>query len=270
MVVFPFCKINLGLNITGKRTDGYHNIETCFVSVCSLSDILEIVPSKTFAFAQTGINIESCQQDNLVVKAYQLLQEKYDIPPVKIHLHKCIPTGAGLGGGSADAAQTIVLLNQLFDLQLTKQDMQSLANQLGSDCAFFIEGQSAIGRGRGNELTKIDIPQLAGKYLLLVKPDVHVSTAMAYSGCRPHKSEIALEDILQGSIKNWKDNLVNDFEQTVFPIYPVLNSIKQLMYQNGALYASMSGSGATVYGIFEQIPPKINFGDTCFCHSTKI
>ena len=239
MVAFPPCKINLGLNIIRRRDDGYHDIETCFYPV-PWTDILEIIPSNEFSFNATGNAIPGNGDDNLCIRAWQLLKT----PPVKIHLHKIIPIGAGLGGGSSDAAWTLRLLNDAFQLGLKKEELRHYASQLGSDCAFFIDDIPMMGTGRGEMLRKADI-SLNGKFIVIVKPDVHVSTAQAYAGIIPKEGGRTAEQI---PIEEWKIHLKNDFESTV----PDKLSLKQRFYDLGALYASMSGSGSAVYGIFSK------------------
>jgi 4-diphosphocytidyl-2-C-methyl-D-erythritol kinase len=235
MVAFPPCKINLGLNIMRKRADGYHDIETIFYPV-PWTDILEVIPSDKFVFTATGNVIPGKEEDNLCVRAHKIL----NAPPAKIHLHKIIPAGAGLGGGSSDAASTLKLLNDVFELKHSKEDLKNYAAQLGSDCAFFIENRPMLGRGRGEILTPVDV-DLKGKFIVIIKPDVHVSTAEAYAGVVPKEREPGSE---------W----TNDFEESVFKKYPILASIKSTLYEAGASYASMSGSGSAVFGIFSQKP----------------
>ena len=249
MIAFPPCKVNLGLNVLRKRPDGYHDIETCFYPI-PWTDILEVIPSDKFEFTYSGNVIPG--EDNLCVKAYRLL----NAPPAKIHLHKIIPTGAGLGGGSSDAAWTLRLLNEVFDLNLSNNELKKYAAQIGSDCAFFIDDGPMIGTGKGEILTPATI-SLSGKFIAIVKPDVHVSTAEAYAGIVPNESKLDLGNI-QG--------LKNDFEEPIFKKYPVIRSIKQTLYNNGAIYASMTGSGSAVYGIFNNaIDPKALFpGSTVF------
>lgn len=249
MVTFPPCKINLGLNILSKRPDGYHNLETCFYPV-PWTDILEIIPASSFSFSCTGLEIAGDANDNLCVKAFRLLQQDFRIGEVKIHLHKILPSGAGLGGGSSDAASTLKLLNSLFDLRLSGDSLKAYATQLGSDCSFFIETKPMLGEGRGEQLHTVDVT-LAGKFLVLIKPDIHVSTAEAYSAVVPKTPTHKLSDVLTGGIQCWRGNLVNDFEVSVFARYPEINLIKNRLYALGARYASMSGSGSSVYGIFE-------------------
>jgi len=249
MVIFPPCKINLGLHILSKRPDGYHNLETCFYTV-PWTDILEIIPSRSFSFTCTGLDISSDSEDNLCVKAYRMLQKDFSIGNVQIHLHKIIPFGAGLGGGSSDAASTLIVLNSLFDLQLSLDALRAYATQLGSDCAFFIDTKPMLGQGRGEQLSDISFA-LAGKCLVLVKPDCHVSTAEAYALVNPQAPVRSLREILSMDCTHWRENLINDFEKSVFSRYPEIGELKERMYSLGAFYASMSGSGSTVFGIFD-------------------
>jgi len=249
MVAFPHCKINLGLHVLSKREDGYHNIETCFYPV-PWTDILEIIPSTEFSFSCSGSVIPGKEGDNLCIKAYRLLQREFGIAPVKIHLHKVLPTGAGLGGGSSDAAFTLRLLNSVFDLILSVDQLRGFASQLGSDCAFFADDKPMLGRGRGEQLSPLSI-SLKGYYLVLIKPDIHVSTADAYAGVNPKASEPAFTEIISRPVAEWRNLLVNDFEVSVFKKFPAIESIKKELYQQGALYASMSGSGSSVFGIFK-------------------
>lgn len=250
MVLFPHCKINLGLHVVERRADGYHNIETCFYPV-PFTDILEVIKAEAFSFSQSGVHVPGTIESNLCVKAYHLLKQNFDLPAVQMHLHKVIPTGAGLGGGSADAAFTIRVLNSLFELNLTANKQQQYAATLGSDCAFFIQDKPMLGRGRGEVLTTGTV-SLSGKYLVLVKPDIHILTAEAYAGVTPQKPSIALEEVLSMPVVEWKNKLKNDFEPSVFSKYSLLAEIKQALYNKDALYACMSGSGATVFGIFER------------------
>lgn len=261
MISFPPCKINLGLNVISKRSDGYHNLETCFYLV-PLTDALEILPADTLSFNLSGNAIPGDAADNLCLKAYKLLQKDFDLKPVAIFLHKVIPSGAGLGGGSSDGAHTLRLLNNLFKLNLTTEKLKSYALQLGSDCPFFIEDKPMLGTGRGEVLTEIDV-NLHGKFLVLVKPDIHVSTAEAYGGVLPAVPSTRIKEILEGQpVGAWKDVLINDFEKSVFAKHPLIGAIRQQLYQCGALYASMSGSGSSVFGIFEKpVDLKSQFGD---------
>jgi 4-diphosphocytidyl-2-C-methyl-D-erythritol kinase len=250
MVAFPPCKINLGLHILSKREDGYHNLETCFYPV-GWTDALEVIPADAFEFSSSGVSIPSDGKDNLCICAYQLLKKDFNLPPVKIHLHKVIPTGAGLGGGSADAAYVLILLNEIFQLSLSKQTLSDYAARLGSDCAFFVFSKPMMGSGKGDVLTP-SVVSLAGKFLVLVKPPVHVSTAEAYAGIKPQTPRKSLSEILNQPIETWRIDLRNDFEESVFKKFPVIQSVKEQLYQSGAVYASMSGSGAAVFGIFNE------------------
>jgi 4-diphosphocytidyl-2-C-methyl-D-erythritol kinase len=248
MVVFPHCKINLGLQIVSKRNDGYHTINTCFFPI-PWTDILEIIKADKFSFSNSGLEIPGKQEDNLCIKAFQLLQREYDLAPVQMHLHKVIPTGAGLGGGSSDAAFALRTLNSIFNLELSTQQLRSYASKLGSDCSFFVEDKPMIGSGRGEILTEVSV-SLKGMHLVLVKPEIHVSTAEAYAGVKPKRPGRQLTEILSLPVVEWKEMLVNDFEESVFHKYPALALLKKSMYQEGAIYASMSGSGSSVFGIF--------------------
>lgn len=248
MVVFPHCKINLGLHIISRREDGYHNIETCFYPV-PWTDILEIIKAEKFSFSNSGLDIPGNPKDNLCIKAYQLLQRDFDLAPVQMHLHKVIPTGAGLGGGSSDAAFTLRSLNSIFNLKLSNQQLNDYASQLGSDCSFFVDDKPMFGSSRGEILTPTSL-NLKGMFLALVKPDTHVATSEAYAGVKPQRPAITLDEILMLPLSEWRGKLVNDFEQSVFQKYPDIAAIKQELYNQGAVYASMSGSGASVFGIF--------------------
>lgn len=248
MVVFPHCKINLGLQIVSKRADGYHNIETCFYPV-PWTDILEIIKAEKFSFSSSGLDIPGNPEDNLCIKAYRLLQRDFNLSPVQIHLHKVIPAGAGLGGGSSDAAFTLRTLNSIFNLGLSAQQLLTYAAQLGSDCSFFVEDKPMLGSGRGEILSEVNL-SLKGMFLILVKPDIHVSTAAAFAGIKPKQSNASLSEILSLPLSEYRSVLINDFEESVFQKYPSIASIKESMYQHGALYASLSGSGASVFGIF--------------------
>lgn len=250
MVSFPSCKINLGLHILSKRLDGFHAIETCFYPI-PWTDVLELIPADEFSFTCTGIALPDDGGENLCVKAYRLLQQDFNFGQSKIHLHKIIPAGAGLGGGSSDAASTLVLINQVFQLNLSTEKLKAYATKLGSDCAFFVENKPMIGSGRGEVLNEIDI-NLEGKFLVLVKPDIHVSTADAYAMVKPALPEMELRKVLGSGIQGWRHQLKNDFEQLVFQKFPEIASIKKALYHAGAQYSSMSGSGSSVFGIFEK------------------
>ncbi|MBD2699622.1 4-(cytidine 5'-diphospho)-2-C-methyl-D-erythritol kinase [Spirosoma sp. BT702] len=248
MLSFPTCKINLGLRITEKRTDGFHNLQSCFYPV-GWGDVLDIVPSDTFDFSNSGLPIPGNATDNLCARAYELLRRDFDVPPVQIHLHKIIPIGAGLGGGSADAAFTLKALNERFSLGLSIAQLEDYARLLGSDCAFFIQNRPLYCTEKGDVFSEIAV-DLTGYYILLVYPNLAISTAEAYAGVKPHQPEQALLDQLQAPITSWRNTIHNDFEDSLFPKYPILRQIKDQLYKIGAVYTSMSGSGSTVYGIF--------------------
>jgi len=249
MVAFPNSKINLGLNVISKRDDGFHDIETCFYPL-PWCDVLEIIPAQTISFRNTGIPVPGRQEENLCLRAYYLLRDKFNLPPVDIHLHKIVPMGAGLGGGSADAAFTLMLLNSLFELKIPRDELTVLATTLGSDCAYFIYNEPMIGSGRG-EILKPCSMSLKGKYVVVIKPNIHISTAEAFRALKPQQPKRAIENIvLKYPIEDWRNNITNDFETTVFEQHPQIKEVKRNLYDKGALYASMSGSGSSVFGIF--------------------
>lgn len=264
MVCFPNAKINLGLNILEKRSDGFHNIETVFYPI-TLRDILEIIPSDTneTTLEIMGLEIPGDSNSNLCLKAYHLLAKDFELPGVNIYLQKLIPMGAGLGGGSSDGAFTLITLNLMFNLGLSEAQLTDYAGQLGSDCAFFIKNKPAIGEGKGNILKATEI-LLKGYYLALVKPDVHVGTAEAYAGVKPFFPEVTVGKTAQLPILSWKNKLVNDFEVSIFPKHAEIKYIKENLYDKGAIYSSMTGSGAAVYGIFESHPQLKEEFPNCF------
>jgi 4-diphosphocytidyl-2-C-methyl-D-erythritol kinase len=254
MILFPPAKINLGLHILFKRNDGYHELESAMYPI-PFTDVLEILPSEKFEFKQTGLTIDGDSNNNLCVKAYQLLNEIYNIPPVYIHLRKIIPMGGGLGGGSSDGSFILTALNSIFNLNISVSKLEELASQLGSDCPFFIQKVPQIAKGRGEILNPIAI-NLEGYYLKLINIGVHVGTKEAYDGAKFSTSLKSVSEIITQPISTWKNELVNDFEATVFTIYPELQAVKDELYNEGAIYASMSGSGSTLFGIFEKEPRK--------------
>lgn len=266
MIAYPCCKINLGLNIVNKRKDGYHNLETIFYPV-PLHDVIEInkmhedFPSMLNCDIKvTGTYLNNCDdKDNLVVKAYNLLAKRFYLPRIHVHLYKQIPSQAGLGGGSADAAYMIKMLNEHFHLKINNDEMQQLATKLGADCAFFINAKAAFATGIGNELTpiKTEINALKGCYLTLIKPDIAISTAEAYSNIKPQQPKKCCKDIISQPISTWKEELKNDFEEPLFTKYTELKDIKKRLYEEGALYAQMSGSGSTIFGIFDKKPKNV-------------
>lgn len=250
MVTFPGCKINLGLHVLNRRPDGYHAIHTCFYPV-PWTDVLEALPAEQFSFNCTGLPIPGPTEDNLCVKAYRLLKKDFELPPIQAHLHKLVPMGAGLGGGSADAAQFLQIVNELFSLKLTREQLSDYASRLGSDCAFFLFPEPTLGRGRGEILDPVAV-SLKELYLVIVTPVVHVSTAEAYAGVTPGQPLEDLRSTLSRPVSEWKERLVNDFERSIFSRFPELPGIKERLYDSGAIYASMSGSGSSVFGLFDK------------------
>jgi len=256
MLVFPKAKINLGLRITGRRPDGYHDIETVLYPV-GLCDALELVADSKDQEKDTliisGFGIPGGTEDNIVLRAVRKLREVFPVPSLKIHLHKNIPSGAGLGGGSSDAAFMLRAVNRKFSLSLGCDDLKAIAAGLGSDCPFFIDCQPSFASGRGEILSSVD-NFLEDYYVVLVNPGISVSTREAYENCRPLKPESSLAELISYPVEQWKDIIVNDFENTVFLRHPRIKEIKQALYGAGAIYSSMSGSGSTVYGIFREKP----------------
>lgn len=251
MVSFPNCKINLGLNIVNKRNDGYHDIETLFFPV-QLRDALEVIEKEKFEFSTSGSPIEGDPEKNLCIKAYNLLKKDFpQLPAVQIRLHKAIPMGAGLGGGSADGAFALKLLNKKFELNLSEKQLINYSLQLGSDCPFFILNKPCFATGRGEMLEHIE-PDLSSCKIAIVHPAIHISTAWAFANIKPRKPVKSIKQIIQQPITTWKDELINDFENPVFAKYPEIKKIKDKLYDKGAIYASMSGSGSAVYGIFKK------------------
>jgi len=262
IIANPNAKINLGLHITAKRTDGYHNIETVFYPIELFDEVSIKIPTEhaDFEFELQGLIPDSKAGENLVEKAYHLLASDFKLPPVSIRLKKQIPVGAGLGGGSSDAAFTLKCLNELFSIGLSNSELEYYASKIGADCAFFIRNKPVFATGIGNEFIPIDI-NLAGFYWQLLKPDIHISTAQAYANIVPVISSQSLLEIIRQPVSTWKYNLKNDFESTVFKKFPQISAIKDELYNSGALYASMSGSGSSVFGIYENKPEKITMFD---------
>lgn len=280
MILYPNCKINLGLNIVGKRGDGYHDIETVFLPI-PLSDCLELNPATEDSFVIDGRQLDCSAQDNLVVRVLNMLRaEDMDIPPVSIRLTKNIPSGAGLGGGSTDAAFMIKGLNELFSLNLTDAQMAARVGRLGADCPVFIANKPVFAEGKGDVFTPLPVPFIQKSYcalpplgsalpptitlsipamlenywLVLVKPNDFISTREAYASVTPRPSKVSLQEILSRPVKTWCGQMTNDFEESVFPTHPVVRGIRDQLYMLGATYAAMSGSGSTVYGLFRQQP----------------
>ena len=270
MIVFPCAKINLGLNVVEKRPDGYHNLETVFYPI-PLTDALEVhhmndeYPLESrYDLKMNGPEAMECRdEDNLVAKAFRLIADNYDVPRMHIHLYKGIPSQAGLGGGSSDAAYMIRLLDEYCHLNIGYKEMERYAAKLGADCAFFITAEPAYATGIGDELKPIASnikckDYLRGYWLALVKPPVAVSTKEAYSNIKPRKPKKCCREIVLQPIETWKDELVNDFEEGVFALHPELADIKQALYDKGAIYACMSGSGSSIFGIFKEKPEGIS------------
>jgi 4-diphosphocytidyl-2-C-methyl-D-erythritol kinase len=252
MIVFPNAKINIGLHVVAKRPDGYHNLETVFYPL-KLSDALEMVEAHETKLTTSGIKVDSPPGENLVLKAWQLLSNDFDLPPVHFHLHKNIPFGAGLGGGSADAAFTLIMLNDFFSLQIGPEDLKKYASTLGADCPFFIGNKPAFASGIGNELSPVDI-DLSEFQIVILKPGCSVSTQEAYKNIVPAHPDFNLAELTKLPVEKWKETIINDFEKSVFPGYPEIKKCKELLYGQGAIYASMTGSGSAVYGIFRHLP----------------
>jgi len=251
MLVFPNAKINLGLFITEKRADGFHNLESLFLPI-PLCDILEVKPStEETTLVCTGESSDIPTEKNIVYNAWKLLQEEYGIGHVKIHLHKIIPSGAGMGGGSSDGTFMLKALNELFQLNLSIHRLEELSAQLGSDCPFFVHNKAALISGRGEEVTPVDF-SLNGKYLVVVNPGIHISTAQAFQGIQPKPSNFDWKRLIEK--QDLTRDMKNDFEPQVFNLFPEIESIKECLLKKGAIYASMSGTGSTVYGIFNEKP----------------
>jgi len=250
MITFPNCKINLGLNIIARRSDGFHNLETVFFPL-AFKDALEIIPGEKTELTITGIPVDGKPEDNLCLKAYNFLKRKNpELPPLKIYLYKTIPIGAGLGGGSADGAFMLKLLNEKFNLNLSDSELINYAEQLGSDCPFFILNRPCFASGRGEILEEINL-NLTSKKILLVHPGVHINTKWAFSKINPEEPVKSLKEIIQQPIATWRKELKNNFEAPVFLQYPEIKKIKDNLYDAGAEYSSMTGSGSAVYGIFK-------------------
>jgi 4-diphosphocytidyl-2-C-methyl-D-erythritol kinase len=274
MIVFPNGKINLGLNILAKREDGFHNLSTVFYPI-PIRDSLEVIENKNHyapvQFTNSGIIAEVNEEDNICVMAYRLLKKDYpQLPAVNIHLHKTIPMGAGLGGGSADASFLLNLLNEQFNLKISSEKLSEYALLLGSDCPFFLHNKPCLAKGRGEIIQPINIG-LTGYTILLINPGIHVNTGWAFTQLNGKFTDTFIEKNITTPVTKWKDVLQNDFEKPVFEKYPVIKNIKDTLYQQGALYASMSGSGSSVYGIFENNKSvKTGFPENYFCISLPL
>jgi 4-diphosphocytidyl-2-C-methyl-D-erythritol kinase len=270
MIAFPNCKINIGLHILRKRPDNYHDIETIFYPV-GLCDVLEILPSKKseISFNTTGISIDN-SSGNLCVKAYQLIKNDFPyLPAVSIHLHKVIPVGAGLGGGSSDAIATLQLLIKIFSLEISAEQLLVYALMLGSDCPFFLLNKPALATGRGEILSPLEA-LLKGYHIVIAFPHIHCNTAKAFSSVKPYLSNESLKILYNKPVNVWSNSVINDFEESVFIEHPAIQNIKQLFYNAGAEYASLSGSGSSVYGLFKKEVPVFNLPEEYFVYKTKL
>ena len=256
MILYPNAKVNIGLNVLFKRSDGFHELETLMHPV-GLTDILTINKSgnkqKKINFATTGIHIDGNHNDNIIYKACELIGSNYNLPSLDIHLHKTIPFGAGLGGGSADGAFTIKGINELCNLNMSINNMEKLAAELGSDCPFFIKNRPAITKGRGEIIKPYDIDLKQYRFVIVVPP-MPINTKKAYSLITPNTPKLNLFELLKFDITKWRSTVVNDFEDSVFPQYPEIKNIKEELYKQGAVYASLSGSGSAVFGVFKDAP----------------
>jgi 4-diphosphocytidyl-2-C-methyl-D-erythritol kinase len=268
MIFFPPAKINLGLFIESKRSDGYHDLLTAFYQI-GLRDVLEILPWHEDVLKFTGLAIDSDPDNNLVTRARDLIRKAVNknLPPLYIHLHKIIPMGAGLGGGSSDAAYTLMGINQVLNLNIDHSDLLEMATSLGADCPLFLSNQAQVGQGKGEILKPIDITELSGKWLIVLCPDIHISTREAFSMVRPRPVHLDFRKrISELDLGEWKTFLINDFEGSLFPKYPLLSTLKERLMQAGALYASMTGSGSAMYGLYKDEPKlsKEQFPDEFF------
>lgn len=267
MIAFSNCKVNIGLNILKKRQDGFHNIETLFYPIYFVEDIIEIVESSSNAdtYHFSGKKIDSHLEKNLCFLTIQKMREKYKFPNIDLYLHKNVPMGAGLGGGSANVATIIKLIDKNFDLNISQNEQIETASKLGSDTAFFIINKPALGEGKGDVLSTIDL-SLSPYEMLIIHPEVHISTAQAYANVKPKPADFSLKNINEIDIKDWKKHLKNDFEDSIFKIHPQLGEIKSYLYDKGAIYAQMSGSGSAIFGIFDKLPKdiSIDFGKVYF------
>lgn len=256
MICFPNAKINIGLRVTEKRPDGYHNLETVFYPI-GLKDALEVVPhpeDKAYSLEVISMNQADAGMDeekNIVTKAFRLLEKNYRLQPAAFYLKKAIPIGAGLGGGSSDAANALKIIDLTNDLGLSDFELEQFSAQIGADCAFFIKNKPIFASGIGTDFEDVSL-SLRGLYLVLIKPEIHVSTAEAYSLVQPALPSVSLKECIGNPIATWRENVINDFEPSVFQNYPIIGEIKEALYRNGALYASMSGSGSSVYGLFKE------------------
>jgi len=274
MICFPNAKINLGLRVTEKRPDGYHNLETVFYPI-GLKDALEVVPQpdgmpySLYVKTLDRTDLDMDEEKNIVTKAFRLMEKQFKLQPSAFYLKKSIPTGAGLGGGSSDAANALKIINITNNLGLTDQELERISAQIGADCAFFIKNNPIFASGIGTDFEEVTL-NLRGMFLVLIKPDVHISTAVAFSMVHPAHPARSLKEWIGNPIETWRDNVINDFEPSVFLKYPIIGEIKEALYRHGAIYASMSGSGSSVYGLFQsQVDLKASFPG-CFYWSETL
>lgn len=287
MVLFPYCKINLGLQILAKRTDGYHDLDTVFLPVKDWYDVLELLPAERDEFVLSGAALEGAPADNLVCRAREamrrhLARQGRALPACSLRLHKAVPTGAGLGGGSSDATHTLLGLNRLFDLELSTAEIEELSRPLGSDCAFFSADAPARATGKGDRLERL--ASATGKapatafgstdcHLWIIVPPLHISTPQAYAGARPQAGRLSMPELIRLPLSEWPLQIENDFEKTLFPQWPVLKEIKAKFYELGAFYASLSGSGSALFGLFHNLPAaemRQAFPPDCISFQTRI
>jgi 4-diphosphocytidyl-2-C-methyl-D-erythritol kinase len=252
VIIFSNCKINLGLSVLRKRADGFHDLETVFYPI-PFHDIIEVIRTEQppMQFSSSGIPVDVAPEQNLCMKAYQLLSRSFDLPPLQLHLHKSIPSGAGLGGGSANAAFTLKLLNAKLNLGLNTDQLLAMALQLGSDCPFFIVNRPCFATGRGELFEPVDLERLKQYKIAIVNPGIHISTAWAFSNLKIKNRSASIKEVINQPIETWRQQLVNDFEEVAFAAHPALRDIRNKMYEQGAAYAAMSGSGSGMYGLFE-------------------
>ncbi|MBP9081065.1 MAG: 4-(cytidine 5'-diphospho)-2-C-methyl-D-erythritol kinase [Flavobacteriales bacterium] len=262
MLAFPFAKINLGLQVLGKRPDGYHDIRSVLFPI-PLHDALEAVvdnslPLGDVKFESTGLPVPGDPQSNLCLQAVELFRQQRELPGLRMHLHKAIPTGAGLGGGSSDGTHTLHLLNKLLDLRFTPEELHTIAARLGSDCPFFLKEQPQLAEGRGERLSPVEV-DLKNHWLVLVNPGIHVSTAEVFQGMQVPSTHADLVAALKAPLEAWPGTVVNDLETYVFAKHPAIGAIKEELLNKGAVYAAMSGSGSSVFGIFTEEPSEVAF-----------
>ena len=268
MVIRANCKINIGLDVLRRRADGFHDLSTVMVPVPGLYDVIEVTPAEQMLFEQLGIVVDCPAEKNLCIKAVRLMQSRYGVGNVAITLDKRVPFGAGLGGGSSDATAVIIAINEIFDLHLPEDELLDCAVQLGSDTAFFVRNTPQLCTGRGEIMSPITLP-LAGLWLVVVKPEEGVSTAEAYGGVKPAEPAIALEQLLQQPVSQWQGTVKNDFEPHIFEAHPVIADLKQSLIDAGAIYASMSGSGSALFGLFAE-RPTLTLDSNIFTHIEQL